>query len=54
MHLVLLAKFGGKGERISRDGLGDGVIRGWGDGKNLNLGFWRKGEGDIFSRRINS
>ena len=42
MHLVLLAKFGGKGERISRDGLGDGVIRGWGDGKNLKFGILEK------------
>jgi hypothetical protein len=27
MDLVLLAEFGGKGDRISRDGLGDGATR---------------------------
>jgi micrococcal nuclease len=28
---IVLAEFGGKGERISRDGLRDGVTRRWGD-----------------------
>jgi len=31
-NIVLSAEFGGKGERISRDGLRDGVTRRWGDG----------------------
>ena len=26
-----LSEFGGKGDRISKDGLGDGGIRRWGD-----------------------
>jgi len=32
-----LTEFGGKGDRISKDGLGDGGIRRWGDGENLKL-----------------
>jgi hypothetical protein len=30
MSIVLLPEFGGKGDRISKDGLGDGVTRRWG------------------------
>jgi hypothetical protein len=31
MKLVLLMEFGGKGERISKDGQRDGVTRRWGE-----------------------
>jgi hypothetical protein len=33
----MLAEFGGKGDRISKDGLGDGVIRRWGDGEKPEI-----------------
>jgi len=34
IYLVLLAEFGGKGDRVSIDGLRDGVM-----GRTLNWGF---------------
>jgi len=31
---LVVAEFGGKGDRISKDGLGDEGIGRWGDGEN--------------------
>ncbi len=43
MYPVFLAESGGKGDRISRDGLGDRVTRRWGEGENLRLGILKFG-----------
>jgi hypothetical protein len=34
---LMLTEFGGKGDGISRDGLGDGVTRRWSDGENYRF-----------------